>query len=93
MNVSDRQPRRGDQIVFRTRLERCKGHKGTDMQLRQEQQSGRYTVVATKKLSRRCKARFELRAAFPRATFKAIWPKQDDDHRQGRSKPRTIVTH
>jgi hypothetical protein len=92
MGVSDRTPAKGEKITFRTRLGVCKGHEGTNIELA-EQEKGRYRTIATKKLNASCKARFTIPATFTKATFRAFWPKQDDDHRRGKSKPRTVVTH
>ena len=90
--VSDRTPRFGTTITFRTRLRVCKGHSGTNVEL-QRKKSGGFVTIAQKKLNRRCRARIRVPAEFREATFRAVWPKQHDDHRRGRSGKITIRTH
>ena len=92
MGVSDKTPSRGDTIHFRVRLARCGGHGGTKVVLNRKTSRG-YKKISTKSVSDNCHARFKLRANFKQATFKATWPKQDSDHRRGKSQPRTVRTH
>ena len=90
--ASDKTPRFGDRIRFRTRLERCKGHRGTSIELRRKVK-GEFRTIERKPLNNRCRARFNIVAEFSQATFKATWPKQDRDHRRGKSKAITVRTH
>jgi hypothetical protein len=92
MRASDRTPQRGDTVKLRTRLLACSGHASTKVELHRKA-DGAYKKVTAKKLSRGCVATFKVKATFKKATFRAIWPKQDGDHRSGRSKPTTITTH
>ena len=92
MRVSDYTPERGTVVKAKGSLKKCQGHKGTKLQL-QKKKSGTFRKVAVKELNNRCRATFKIRARFKRATFRAFWPRQDDDHKAGRSKPRRITTH
>lgn len=84
-------PERGSVIKAKTSLATCAGHKGTDIRL-QRKKSGRFVTIATKQLGDTCKAVFKVRAKFGKRTFRALWPKQDDDHARGVSKPVTVRT-
>lgn len=92
LKVSDTRPTRGDIVTATALLKKCAGHKGTTIQL-QKKVRRTFQTTDTKRLNKRCKAKFKIAAAFKRATFRAFWPKQDQDHRAGRSKPKTIRTH
>ncbi|MEA2432938.1 MAG: hypothetical protein QOG54_395 [Actinomycetota bacterium] len=92
LRVSDATPQKGEKITFFTRLGVCGDHRGTNVELKQEEK-GQYNTIATKKLSRDCHAKFTIPAAFGQASFRATWPKQDDDHRAGKSKPVSVTTH
>ena len=92
LRVSDSTPERGTVVKAKGSLKKCEGHKGTKLQL-QKKKSGTFRKVAVKQLNNRCRATFRIRARFKKATFRAFWPKQDEDHKAGRSKPRTIRTH
>ncbi|HWL65561.1 MAG TPA: hypothetical protein VNP73_06260, partial [Actinomycetota bacterium] len=90
LRISDRNPDRGDTIGFRVALRRCKGHKGTTVRL-QRKLKGDFRTIASKPLRRNCLAKFTDVASYRRASYKAIWPKQDDDHRAGRSRPQSVT--
>ena len=92
LRMSDPTPERGTIVKAKGSLRKCPGHQGTKLHL-QKKKDGKFRQVAVKKLNKRCRATFRIRATFKRATFRAFWPKQDRDHRRGRSKPRTITTH
>ncbi len=94
LSVNDRTATRGETIKFRSSLRRCKGHGGTDINLmRKLEKEDKFVQVATKKLEPACSAvTFKQMVGFRgKATYKAVWPKQDDDHRQGTSRPLTIT--
>jgi hypothetical protein len=44
-------------------------------------------------LNNACKATIEVGTDYNEATYRAFWPKQDADHRQGRSGIHLIQTH
>ena len=92
LRISDRTPVRGDTVRFRVSLRRCAGHKGTLARL-QRKKKGAFVTVASKRLGSNCRATFRLPAEFRKATFRGHWPKQDDDHRAGKSRPQTVETH
>jgi hypothetical protein len=85
-------PKKGAVDKAHAGLKICKGHAGKNISL-QRKKSGVFKTVATKKLSSTCKATFKVRAKFNKATFRALWPKQDADHKKGTSKPVTVTTH
>ena len=76
----------------KTSLRDCPGHARTKIKL-QRKKGAAFKTIATKKLNKRCKASFRVKASFRKRTFRAVWPKQDDDHSKGRSKPVTVRTH
>ncbi|HYI45346.1 MAG TPA: hypothetical protein VE174_07800 [Actinomycetota bacterium] len=92
LRISNRNPRRGDTIRLTVGLRKCTGHKGTKVKL-QRKVGGGYKAIGTKKLKRNCVAKFTDVAAYKKATYKAVWPKQDQDHRAGRSKPQSVTPH
>lgn len=92
LRVSDRTPARGETVRFRVTLRRCRGHKGTTVRL-QRKKKGSYVAVASQSLASNCRALFRVRAGFERARYRGFWPKQDDDHRAGKSRPQTVTTH
>lgn len=90
LRVSDSTPAKGGTVTLRTRLARCAGHQGTDIQLRKRAgRDDRWAVVATKKLDGDCRAAF-TQAARSDAQFRTWWSKQHDDHRRGKSEAVTI---
>lgn len=92
ISFSDPTPKKGEVTVATASLKKCPGHAGTKIQL-QRQQGGKYKKVAEKKLNKTCKAKFNVRANFDKATFRSYWPKQDQDHKAGKSRPKTVTTH
>jgi X-Pro dipeptidyl-peptidase len=92
MRASDLTPKRGEIVRLRTRLRVCGNHGASKIELHRKA-GGIFKKVAARKLGRGCVATFKVKATFRKATFRAIWPKQDDDHRSGRSKTATITTH
>ncbi len=92
LRSSDSTPSRGDRFTFTARLRECKGHAGTKIVLKRRQGDG-YRTIDHAKTDRSCEVTFRVRADFKRAVFRATWPKQDEDHRAGRSKPYPIRTH
>ena len=92
LGFNDKTPKRGETITAKARLRVCGDHAGTTIQL-QKKVGGRFKKVASKKLSATCTAKFKVTASFKSATFMSYWPKQDDDHRAGQSKPVTVTTH
>ena len=89
LGTNDNTPKRGETIKFRTSLRRCQGHAGTNIELwRKKSGQDSFTKVATAKLSQACSTVIKHRVRWTgKATFKAVWPKQDEDHRQGQSRP------
>ena len=92
LRFEDLTPKKGTIDKATAGLKVCKGHKGTNIKL-QRKKSGVFKTVATKTVGSTCKATFRVRAKFRKATFRALWPKQDSDHKKGVSKPVTVVTH
>ncbi len=92
LQASDETPKRGDTITFNSKLRRCEGHAGTEMVLKRKV-AGTFKQVAKKSTDNRCRARFRIQAAFGRAKFKAVWPKQHGGHRRGRSSVHEVRTH
>ena len=92
LSFSDSTPERG--VVFKAiaRLGVCKGHAGTKILLQKKTRSG-FRKVAGKKLSKKCKAVFRVKANFKKRTFRSLWPKQDANHRKSASKAKTVTTH
>ena len=91
MRISDRTPPRGDTIRFRVTLRRCKGHKGTTVRL-QRKVKGEFKSIASRPLGSNCIAKFTDVASYKQTSYRAIWPKQDDDHRAGKSRPQKVTT-
>jgi hypothetical protein len=92
MRISDRTPKRGEMIRIKVSLRRCKGHKRTRIKLQREKRR-RFVTVAKRRLNRNCRARFRVVADFNQTRFRARWPKQDRDHKAGRSRPQMVRTH
>ncbi len=92
LGISDTTPTRGETIRIRTGLRRCKGHKNTLIKLKRKV-SGKYRTIGSKRLGSGCRASFRDVASYRQATYRAIWPKQDDNHRRGRSRPVKVSTH
>jgi hypothetical protein len=90
LRISDRNPDRGDTIQITIGLRKCKGHKGTVVKL-QRKVKGDYKPLATKPLKRNCVAKFKDVAAYKKAFYKGVWPKQDKDHRAGKSRPQQVT--
>lgn len=90
--VSNPRPPRNATVRMTTRLGQCPGHEGTRVELRQKKQ-GHFVVIQSKRVNDSCRAVFKVVASFDRGVFKATWPKQDNDHRRGRSESRTVTTH
>lgn len=78
-------PLRGERMKLRAWLARCDGHRRTRVVLNVRTPHG-MKRIASKRLNRRCHTAFFLEADFDRAVFKALWPKQHDDHRAGHDK-------
>jgi hypothetical protein len=91
LRVTDETPKDGQEITFFTRLERCAGHEGTNIQLRKKV-DGHYETIATTKLDANCRAQFKQTAAGRSVNYRTWWPKQHDDHRRGKSEPVTVNT-
>lgn len=91
LRASDETAREGQVVTFFTRLARCAGHQGTNIQLKKKM-DGHYETIATTKLDTECRAQFKQVAKARRADYRTWWPKQDDDHRRGKAEPVTINT-
>lgn len=92
IKFSDLTPKKGEATVATASLKKCSGHAATKIQL-QRKQGAKFKKVAVKKLSASCKAKFRFRANFDKATFRSFWPKQDQDHKASKSRPKTVTTH
>ena len=92
LGFSDNTPKRGATLTAKARLKICGDHAGTQIELHRKK-GGVFKKIAAKKLSADCRASFKVVADFKSATFRTVWPKQDKDHRAGKSKPVTITTH
>jgi hypothetical protein len=90
--ISDRTPVRGDAVRFTVRLRECQGHEGTTVRLERKIGDGSYQLRGKKTLNEKCVAKFREAANYERATYKGIWPKQDDDHRRGGSRSKSVTT-
>lgn len=91
LRASDETPKDGQAITFFTRLARCPGHVGTNIQLRKKI-DGNYKTIAMTKLDTECEAQFQQIARGRSVNYRTWWPKQDDDHRRGKSEPVTVNT-
>ena len=89
LGTNDNTPKQGETIKFRTSLRRCKGHAGTNIDLlRKLPGEDAFVKVATAKLSQACSTVIKHEVTWTgKATFRAIWEKQDEDHRRGQSRP------
>ena len=94
LNLSDRTPKRGETMRITVKLRNCKGHAGTSVRLdRKVGNEPQFKALGTKKVNDNCVAKFRDVASYDKATYRATWPKQDDDHRAGRSKAKGVTTH
>jgi hypothetical protein len=59
----------------------------------QRKVGGGFKPAGKKKLKRNCIAKFTDVAGYKKATYRAVWPKQDSDHKAGRSRPQTVTPH
>ena len=92
LGFSDSTPKRGSTTTAKTGLKVCGDHAGTTIHL-QRKKAGVFKNIASKKLDSNCRATFKVVANFKSATFRTVWPKQDDDHRNGKARPVTVTTH
>lgn len=92
--ISDRTPDKGDTIKLNVKLRRCKGHAGTSVRLERRIGSrAAFVSLGRKKLNDRCATTFRDAATYKSATYRAIWPKQDKNHRAGKSPSKTVTTN
>ena len=92
--LSDRTPKRGEMLGIKVRLRNCEGHARTFVRLERSIGSGSsFKAIGRKKVNADCVARFRDAADYRKASYRAVWPKQDDDHRAGRSKAKGVTTH
>jgi hypothetical protein len=92
LKVSDPTPKRGSLVRLTTRVAPCGNHSGMRIKLRREYE-GRSVKIGTKRLDSNCRAVFTLRANWKVAVFDTAFPRQDDDHQNGTSRPKVIKTH
>ena len=92
LGFNDKTPKRGSTVTATATLKVCGDHASTKIQL-QKKAGGRFKKVAAKTLGSTCRVKFKVVANFKSAVFRSYWPKQDDDHRAGQSKPVTVTTH
>jgi len=92
LGIKDTTPKKGATTQATATLKVCGDHAGTKIQL--QKKSGKtWKKFAQKKLNAKCRVVFQVVANFKKATFRSFWPKQDKDHRAGKSKPVTVTTH
>ena len=91
MRLTDKEPPRGSTVRFRVTLRRCKGNKGTTVRL-QRKIKGDFKTFESGPLGSNCIARFADVANYKSETYRAIWPKQNDNFRAGKSRPQTVKT-
>ncbi len=93
LGVNDTTPKKGQTIKLRTSLRRCKGHGGTNINLfRKLPNADKFEEIGSKKLSNACSTVFREKVTYRgKASYKTIWPKQDDDHTDGKSRPKTVT--
>lgn len=94
LGTNDTTPKKGDRIRFRTGLRRCAGHEGTDIVLyRKRPGQDAFSKIGTKRLNDNCATVFRHRVDWKgKATFRSVWPKQDEDHRRGQSRPLEVTS-
>ena len=92
LRLSDYTPKFGSTIKGTAYLKKCPGHAGTTI-LVQKKVGSSFKTIMKKKLNSSCKATFKMKANFKKSTFRALWKKQDDDHKTSKSRPRTVTTH
>lgn len=92
LGFNDKTPKRGSTVTATANLKVCGDHASTKIEL-QRKVGGRFKKIAAKTLGSTCRAKFKVVADFKSAVFRSYWPKQDDDHRAGQSKPVTVTTH
>lgn len=94
LNLSDRTPQRGETMRITLKLGNCEGHSGTSVRLGRKigDESG-FEPLGTKNVNDDCVAKFRDVASYEKAVYRGTWPKQDDDHRAGRSRPKGVTTH
>ncbi|MEA2461692.1 MAG: hypothetical protein QOH90_1869, partial [Actinomycetota bacterium] len=86
-------PAKGTRIKFKGWLRRCPGHEHTTLKLQKRRLDGTWKTVGVNKLDSNCHTRFYKRVYFDTAVFRTKWPKQDGDHRVGKSASHVVVTH
>ncbi len=82
---------RGETVKLTTRIEPCDGKAGTRIKLRRIYKT-RAVKVDTQFFDADCKAVFFQTANWKTAVFDAAWPKQDDVHQNGHSRPKVVKT-
>ena len=94
LNLSDRTPKRGETMRITLKLRNCEGHSGTNVRLaRKVGDEATFKSLGTKTVNDNCVAKFRDIASYKKAVYRGTWPKQDDDHRAGRSRSKGVTTH
>jgi hypothetical protein len=91
--VSDRTPDRGETIGLNVRLRKCEGHGGSSVRLERKIGNRDFSSLGRKTLNERCATKFRDAARYRNATYRAIWPKQDEDHGAGKSPAKHVSTN
>ncbi|MEA2461943.1 MAG: large repetitive protein, partial [Actinomycetota bacterium] len=86
-------PAKGELVKFKGWLRRCTpSHENTLLKLQKRLDDGTWKTVATKRMDDTCHT-FFFRKVFTTALYRTKWPRQDGDHRTGRSKTHLVVVH
>lgn len=88
LRTSKRSVQEGGRVRFRARVSPCAGHENDNIVLFAST-GGKLGRVAKKRSSSSCTATFRRRVR-QRTVFQARWPRQDDDHLQGKSRRKTV---
>ena len=84
LGIHDNEPVAGSKVVWRTRVMRCEGNRRTYMELHRKI-DGLFQKVERVRLDWMCKATFTVRVDFGDSVFRAVWVKQNEMYRKGRS--------
>lgn len=91
LNASRRSVARGGIVRLSARVTPCAGHESDTIVLFASTGGGKFGRVDKKRSSSSCTVSFRRRVS-QRTVFQARWPRQDDDHIQGKSRRKTVRT-
>lgn len=92
LKISQKNPAYGKTVRLKGIMEPCLDHPGTRMKLKRVFDS-QLVEIDTKALDADCEVEFFIKANFRDGVFQTAWPKQDEDHQSGKSRPKVIRTH